>query len=52
MKAYLDLHLVTIIENKNMNDFECVANGKLDYQSCVNMLIQEEINKEVEVDKS
>jgi hypothetical protein len=53
MKAYLDLNLITHIEDKNTNELlKCVANGKLHYQSCVDMLIQKEINKEAEVNNS
>jgi len=53
MKAYLDLDLVTLIENKNTNELlECVRNGKLHYQNCVDMLIQKEINKEATIDNS
>jgi len=53
MKAYLDLNLVTLIENKNTNELlQYVANGKLHYQSCVDMLIQKEINKEAEINNS
>ncbi len=53
MKAYLDLNLVTFIENKNTNELlKYIANGKLHYQSCVNMLIQKEINKEAKVNNS
>jgi hypothetical protein len=51
MKAYLDLDLVTLIENKNMNELlKYVADGKLHYQNCVDMLIQKEIDKEDAVD--
>jgi hypothetical protein len=53
MKAYLDLNLITLIENKDTNQLlKCVANGKLHYQSCVDMLIQKEINKEAEINNS
>jgi hypothetical protein len=53
MKAHLDLNLVTLIENKNTNELlEYVANGKLHYQNCVDMLIQKEINDEVEINNS
>jgi hypothetical protein len=53
MKAHLDLNLVTLIENKNTNELlEYVANGKLHYQNCVDMLIQDEINKEAEISTS
>jgi hypothetical protein len=53
MKAYLDLNLVTFIENKNTNELlKYVRDRKLHYQNCVDMLIQKEINKEAEVDNS
>ncbi|CAK9878987.1 unnamed protein product [Sphagnum jensenii] len=51
MKAYLDLDLVTLIENKNMNELlKYIRDGKLHYQNCVDMLIQKEIDKEAAVD--
>jgi hypothetical protein len=49
MKAHLDLHLVNLIQQKNVDELlRCVADGTLHHERVVGIQIQEALNKTLE----